>query len=150
MRVKSNPSPLVVTSWMTTMRTFYIASSFRNIDAVRYVSERLVGRGFIQLYDWTQNAVAHHAETLTVQDLQYIGQKERQAVWDADIVIVVLPGGKGTHVELGLALGRSKRIILYAADGEIDNPAESSTFYHLPDVEKCQGTLDDLLNLVTA
>ena len=132
------------------MRNFYIASSFRNIDAVRYVSERLVTEGFIQLYDWTKNAIAHDAETFTLQDLQYIGQKEKQAVFDADIVIVILPGGKGTHVELGIALGCGKRIILYAADGEINNPAASSTFYHLPEVEKCQGTLDDLLDMVTA
>jgi len=131
------------------MKKFYVASSFRNIDAVRYVSEELQRKGFFQTYDWTQNAEAKQALRFTLEDLQGIGQKEKQAVLDVDVVVVLLPGGKGTHIELGIALGHGKQIFLYSPDEAINNLEGTSTFYHLPEVKKCYGTLDELLAKVT-
>jgi nucleoside 2-deoxyribosyltransferase len=130
------------------LNKFYIASSFRNVDAVHYVSERLKSKGYIQTYDWTQNAEAHDALTFTFEDLKNIGQKEQQGVLDSDVVIVLLPGGKGTHIEFGIAIGHGKRIFLYSPDQAIKDPQTTSTFYHLPEVETCFGTLDELLEKV--
>ena len=65
---------------------FYIASSFKNIDTVRYVSEKLIRKGFIHTYDWTQNE-----RDLTIEQLREIGQKEKTAVIEADFIIVLLP-----------------------------------------------------------
>ncbi|AZV43872.1 nucleoside 2-deoxyribosyltransferase [Peribacillus asahii] len=126
------------------MMKFYIASSFKNIDKVRYVSKKLKDKGFIHTYDWTINK-----NITTLEELKEIGQEEKNAVMESDFVVIVLPGGKGTHIELGIALGQGKKIFLYSPDGAIDNFETTSTFYHLPDVEKCYGTLDDLLNKIT-
>ena len=122
---------------------FYVASSFKNIQQVRYVSERLKREGLIQSYDWTQNERASQLE-----DLERIGQEEKQAVMDSDIVIVLLPAGKGSHIELGIALGLHKKIFLFSPNEEVKNLAETSTFYHLPSIKKCYGNLEDLLKMI--
>ncbi|WP_417900202.1 nucleoside 2-deoxyribosyltransferase [Bacillus haimaensis] len=124
---------------------FYVASSFNNIDQVRYISEKLKSLDHIHTYDWTQNERA-----ATLEDLKQIGQLEKDAVAEADFVVVILPGGKGSHIELGIAIGLNKKIILYSPDQSIYNFTTTSTFYHLPEVEKFIGTLDELVdNLVT-
>jgi nucleoside 2-deoxyribosyltransferase len=129
------------------MKKFYVASSFRNIDAVRYVTGKLAGSGYVHTYDWTMNEKA--TGSLTLDDLKTIGEHEKKAVMESDFIVVLLPGGKGTHIELGIAIGRGKRIFLYSQDREIDNVETASTFYHLPEVEKCYGTLDDLLEKIS-
>ena len=80
---------------------FYIASSLKNIDQVRYVSKRLKNKGFIHTYDWTVNE-----NVTTLEELKAIGQKEKNAVIEADFVVVLLPAGKGSHIELGIAIGK--------------------------------------------
>ncbi|PFG06459.1 nucleoside 2-deoxyribosyltransferase [Bacillus sp. es.034] len=122
---------------------FYIGSSFANTDLVRYVSARLEEKGFIHTYDWTRNDRAS-----TVKDLQHIGQNEKDAITESNVVIIMLPGGKGSHVELGIALGLGKRIILYSPNGEVHDLANTTTFYHLHEVEKCSGSIEELLEYV--
>ncbi|MCQ1957861.1 hypothetical protein NNX39_15305 [Arthrobacter sp. zg-Y826] len=115
---------------------------------MRYVAQALESKGYVNAYDWTQNASVRDAGTATLDDLRSIGQQERDAVMGADVVVILLPGGKGTHVELGIAIAQGRRTILHAADEDINNPETTSTFYHLPEVEKCHGTLDDLLAMI--
>ncbi|MBP2241556.1 hypothetical protein J2Z40_002119 [Cytobacillus eiseniae] len=122
---------------------FYIASSFNNIDNVRFVSRQLIKEGHVLTYDWTRNQKAS-----TIEDLKLIGQAEKAAVIEADFMIVLLPAGKGSHIEMGIALGHSKRIFLYSPNEEVNNYATTSTFYHLSEVMKCFGTIDELVNTV--
>lgn len=122
---------------------FYVASSFKNIDQVRHVSNQLKSRGFIQTYDWTQNEKAS-----TLEDLKLIGHQEKNAVAEADFIVVLLPAGKGSHIEFGIALGLNKRIILYSSNDEVNNVATTSTFYHLKEVITFIGTLDELVEFI--
>ncbi|MBT2641468.1 group-specific protein [Bacillus sp. ISL-41] len=132
------------------MEKFYVASSFRNIDAVNFVTKQLVNKGYMHTYDWTKNAEAREEKTFTFEFLKVIGQNEKDAVIESDFLVVLLPGGKGTHIELGIALGLGKRIFLYSPDRAIDHLDTTSTFYHLPEVVKCYGTLDELVeNIIT-
>lgn len=130
------------------LRRFYVASSFRNIVNVRYVAQTLESKGYVNTYDWTQNASVRGAGAVTVGELRSIGQHERDAVMSADVVVILLPGGKGTHVELGIAIAQGTRTILHSPDGAINDLETTSTFYHLPELEKCHGTLDDLLAMI--
>ncbi|MEK3886445.1 group-specific protein [Bacillus sp. FSL K6-3431] len=125
------------------MEKFYVASSFKNIVAVRCVSKQLINKGYIQTYDWTNNA-----RSSTLENLKEIGQEEKNAVMEADFIIVLLPAGKGSHIELGIALGQGKRIFLYSPNNEVSNFESTSTFYHLPEIEKCFGTIDELVDFV--
>jgi len=68
---------------------------------------RLVDKGFVHTYDWTKNKRAS-----TIEDLMEIGLQEKNAVLDADFLIVLLPAGKGSHIEFGIALGQGKKIYL--------------------------------------
>ncbi|UAL48264.1 group-specific protein [Sutcliffiella horikoshii] len=122
---------------------FYIASSFSNIEKVREVSSLLKNKGFIQTYDWTQNERA-----ATLEDLKEIGEKERIAVLEADFLIVLLPAGKGSHIEFGIALGQGKKIYLFSENDDIDNFETTSTFYHLDNVEKIVGTVEELMEKI--
>lgn len=122
---------------------YYIASSFTNKDKVRYVSEKLKSNGYLHTYDWTIN---ERAASLT--DLREIGQQEKAAIIDADFIVVILPAGKGSHIELGIALGHGKKIYLYSPNEEVNNFETTSTFYHLPEVEIVIGTIDDLINIL--
>ncbi|MFS0821819.1 group-specific protein [Bacillus sp. 1P02SD] len=125
------------------MKKFYIASSFKNIEMVRYVSKQLIKRGFLYTYDWTQNERAS-----TFNELKAIGIQEKNAVLESDFLIVLLPAGKGSHIELGIALGQGKKIYLYSSNNEINHFETTSTFYNLPDVEKCIGTIEELIEKV--
>ena len=126
------------------MGKFYVASSFKNVVIVRHISKQLIDKGYIQTYDWTKNDRAS-----TIEDLKEIGQQEKNAVMDADFIIVLLPAGKGSHIEFGIALGQGKRIYLYSANDDVNNFETTSTFYHLSNVEKCVGTIEELIELVT-
>ncbi len=108
------------------------------------MSKNLQNKGYIYTYDWTVNESAS-----TIEDLREIGLNEKNAVMDADIIIVILPAGKGSHIELGIALGQGKRIYLYSPNDEVNNLDTTSTFYHLSEVQKCMGTIEELVEIVT-
>lgn len=122
---------------------FYIASSFQNKEMVRYVSEKLTSNGYIHTYDWTKNERAS-----TVEELKAIGTDERNAVIESDFLVILLPAGKGSHIELGIALGQGKKIFLYSPDEEVTNFETTSTFYHLSEVEIVIGTIDEFITTV--
>lgn len=122
---------------------FYIASSFQNIESVKYVSEVLKNKGYIHTYDWTKNERA-----LTIEKLQAIGQEEKNGVLNADILVVLLPAGKGSHIEFGIALGQGKKVFLYSPNYDVRDLETTSTFYHLPEVEIVIGTIDELIDVI--
>ncbi|WP_096187365.1 nucleoside 2-deoxyribosyltransferase [Evansella halocellulosilytica] len=124
-------------------KKFYVASSFTNFEIVRNVARQLMQKGFLHTYDWTANDRAD-----TIEKLKKIGQEEKEAVRDSDFIVIILPGGKGTHIELGIALGLNKRIYLYSPNEEINDPSISSTFYQLPEVNKFVGEINTFIEKV--
>ncbi|MGD6885382.1 nucleoside 2-deoxyribosyltransferase [Staphylococcus shinii] len=123
------------------MKKFYIASSFQNKEMINHLSQILESLDYIQTYNWTKNENA-----ISIEQLKSIGRQEYKGIIDSDFLIVVLPGGKGTHVELGIALSQSKPIYLYSQDSNTFHPSHSCTFYHLPNVRIVAGEIDELLN----
>lgn len=87
-----------------------------------------MGMGHELTYDWS----VHGSVKLTSKErLQEVAAKELGAVLEADFVVVLLPGGYGTHVELGLALASGKEVILHSEDGAFFDPSEKTcAFYH--------------------
>ena len=122
---------------------FYIASSFSNQEMVKYLSRMLIEQGHEQTYDWTLNSRAENAEALAA-----IGQLEKAAVLEADMFFILLPAGKGSHIELGLALATEKKVYLFSEEDTVYDFSATTTFYHLPEVERVIGTLDDLVGIV--
>ncbi|KGP91791.1 hypothetical protein N780_15540 [Pontibacillus chungwhensis BH030062] len=120
---------------------YTIASGFQNRDQVRYVRDKLNLEGFVHTYDWTQNDRATSKEALVE-----IGQKEKYGVKEADLIVVLLPGGKGTHIEFGMGIGLNKKVILYAPHRDVEDFNNTSTFSHLPEVQSSD-SLDKVINM---
>lgn len=124
---------------MDTIR-FYTASSFQNILDVKYLNQRLVEKGYELSYDWTQNGRASSLAELTV-----IGEEEMKGVRNADFLIVLLPGGKGSHIEMGMAFGLRKRVYLFSSEDRVYELDSTSTFYHVSLVSIYVGELNDFI-----
>ncbi|WP_084246632.1 group-specific protein [Planomicrobium okeanokoites] len=122
---------------------FYIASSFANKDKVREAASILRGAGHVQTFDWTVNLRAS-----SVEDLELYGTLEKKAVLEADFLIVLLPAGKGSHIELGMALGLGKTVYLLSESEELFDFEVTSTFYYLPEVRILVGKLRDNIETV--
>lgn len=118
---------------------FYVGSSFSNIEEVRFIRDHLVAFGHTHTYDWTQNERA-----ASIDALRAIGEEEVAEIQTADFVVILLPGGKGAHVELGIALGTNKPVFIYDLGDQMMNMEETSTFYHVDAVQRLEGPFYDL------
>lgn len=125
------------------MKKFYIASSLKNIETVRFVSELLKQEGFIHTYDWTLND-----NITSINQLKDIGKKEIDAVMSSDFIVILFPAGKGSHVELGIALGNGIKAYLYSQNDEINDFETTSTFYHLDEICKYKGPIEQLIQVI--
>ena len=118
---------------------FYVGSSFSNIEEVRFMRNELIALGHTHTYDWTQNERA-----TSIDALRSIGEEEVSGIQSADFVVILLPGGKGAHVELGIAIGTNKHVFLYDLGDQMMNMEETSTFYHVDAVQRLEGPFYDL------
>ncbi|PFE05578.1 group-specific protein [Bacillus cereus] len=117
---------------------FYIASSFQNKHLVQFVASKLKEIGWHPTYDWTQNERATNRK-----QLQKIGQAERQAIQAADVFLLLLDGGNGSHIELGMAIALEKKVYLYHKNNLLQ-----TTFYHLPEVKIFEGDVAGFVSYV--
>lgn len=117
---------------------FYIGSGFKNCEIVNYYARILEENGWSHTYNWTKNI----SNAITVEALTEYAASEQQAIVDSDVVIILLPAGRGTHIELGMALALNKKIFLCAAKEEL-SIENTVNFYHLPDIIRLSGTADE-------
>lgn len=117
---------------------FYIASIYKNSRNVRELSAKLQAKGFIHTYDWAKKERASSYEML-----KQIGEVEKEAIANTDFLVILLPAGKGSHIEFGMALARGKRIYLYSPDEESFSFDKTSTFYHVDGVDRFVGDMED-------
>ena len=115
---------------------FYVASGLQNRALAKNVIDYLLGLGHLVTYDWTVHGDVRESgeDVLTAVSLS-----ETRAVCDAELVIVLLPGGCGTHTELGIAIASrtNKRIIVWSETGkEYLGGPDTCVFYHHPVLER--------------
>lgn len=87
---------------------FYIGSGMKNCELVNYYSKKLEEKGWKHTYNWAKNINGDE----TIKDLIEYSKLEQQGIIDSDVVIILLPAGRGTHIELGMALALNKKIFL--------------------------------------
>ena len=87
---------------------FYIGSGFKNCELVNYYSKKLEENGWQHTYNWTKNINNYQ----TIEDLIEYSKLEQKGIIDSDVVIILLPAGRGTHIELGMALKRYFYVLL--------------------------------------
>jgi len=121
---------------------YYIASSLENAEQVKRLIWLLKSWGWQVTYDWTKHGSVQ-AEGREV--IKETAKKELAGVKEADLVIILLPGGRGTHIEMGVALALGKPVILYAEDNTVlEQTKRICSFYMLADI--VVGDIFDLLD----
>lgn len=118
---------------------FYIGSGLKNYKLVNYYAKILKENGLQETYNWVKNI----KNDITKKDLEKYAREETQAIVNSDIIIILLPAGRGTHVELGMALALNKKIFLCSETNEEFNIKNTVAFYELPNIIKLVGTPDE-------
>ncbi len=104
----------------------YIASGYGNASRVAELARVLTSHGWRHTYDWTVGRF----EDSGAQSLAQIAENELFGVLSADLVVVLLPGLRGTHTEFGAALVAGKPVVLHAEDpAEFVPGPDSCPFY---------------------
>lgn len=94
---------------------FYLASSLDNLPEIDQLAKRLVGLGHEHTYNWCEHGRVYRSDRSREENetnMRATATAELGGVEAADMVIVVLPGGRGTHVELGAALASWKFVVI--------------------------------------
>jgi nucleoside 2-deoxyribosyltransferase len=129
-----------LSSWMTPVEidgvkqprfklaaSYYAASRLGNADMVKALHTMMRDHGWSPSYDWTVHGSVRGNADLIAE----AAKEELRSVRAANVVIVLLPGGRGTHVELGAALALEKPVLLYTEDrGLLSFDERTSVFYH--------------------
>lgn len=119
---------------------FYIATSLENVKQHHLLRDALIHDGGELTYDWTiHGSVQQEGREIK----RKIAEREIKGVLDAELVVVILPGGRGTHVELGAAIVSEKKIIVIGE--QISESGVECVFYHYPGVQRIHRTVKDLV-----
>nr|WP_251136520.1 nucleoside 2-deoxyribosyltransferase [Exiguobacterium sp. s122] len=105
----------------------------------------LTAQGYTHTYDWTLNARAD-----SIDALRDIGEKERDAIKGSDFVVILLPAGKGSHVELGIAIGSGVPVFLHDTTDSMTKFETTSTFYHVSHVIQLSDNLEHVPTQIDA
>ena len=123
---------------------FYIAAALDNAEYADSVAAALTAAGHEQTFNW-RDGLETDIEKITGDYLRERAELERCGVEGADLIAGILPGGRGTHMELGMALALNKRIVLWGA--EISLYRYPCSFYQLmPDY--IEGTIDKFISSI--
>ena len=127
---------------------FYIASKLENHEQVSSLASLLKQFGWEHSYDWT---VHGSIKETNIETIKSVGQKEYDGVRNADIVVVLTPQGRGTHVELGMAIASNKIVyICHEDDKYFKCDDNTSAFYWLPNVKHFVGSIEELAKKMQA
>ncbi len=118
---------------------FYVGSGMKNWELVNNYAKLLKENGWEQTHDWVKNI----SDDISRDDMIKYASLESQGVADADVVIMLLPGGRGAHIELGMAMALNKKIFLCSATEEEFSIENTVAFYELPKITQLVGNVED-------
>lgn len=102
----------------------YIATSLANHANHNLLRDELAKYQIKLSYDWT----LPRDPEIPRSEIAWL---ELQGVKYADLVVVLLPGGRGTHVEFGAALACEKPIIVHGPDEQVCGETGECIFFAL-------------------
>ena len=119
---------------------YYIATTLENHAEHNKLRDLLNAAGHQCTYDWTIHGPVYRDGLARIREIAIL---ETQGVLAADYVFVLWPGGRGTHVELGIALATGKKVILVSdVEGHHLASKETCAFYHHPLVQLAKSIED--------
>jgi len=111
---------------------YYIATSLLRMTAHNIVRDALKTIGYEITYDWTLHG---SVKLVSKERLREVAVLEFDGVSEADFIIVLLPGGGGTHIELGFAIAKGIKVFLHSEDPlAFELGPQTNAFYHHPDI----------------
>lgn len=123
---------------------FYIGSGMKNCELINYYAKILKDNGWEQTYDW----VKYMSDDVTLEDIIKYATLESQGIVDSDVVIILLPAGRGAHIELGMAMALNKKVFLCSDTIEEFRIENTVAFYELPNIVRLVGTADENLKRI--
>jgi nucleoside 2-deoxyribosyltransferase len=109
----------------------YIATKLENHKRHNEIRDLIASLGIECTYDWTVHGSVQNTDLTTIRN---VANNEYTGVKDSDFVIAILPGGRGTHVEIGIALGMYKPVFLLCETEETQHMMgvneTTCAFYH--------------------
>lgn len=118
---------------------FYVGSGMKNSKLVNYYARLLKENGWEQTYDWVKNM----SDDISRNDMIKYASLESQGIVDSDVVIILLPAGRGAHIELGMAMALNKEIFLCSVTDDEFNIENTVAFYELSKVTQLVGNAED-------
>lgn len=118
---------------------FYVGSGMKNCELVNYYAKMLKENGWNQTYNWVENVNAD----VSIEDMTEYAKLESKGIVDSDVVVILLPAGRGAHIELGMALALNKKIFLCSATKDEFSIENTVAFYGLPNIVQLVGTADE-------
>ena len=111
-----------------TMVRYYIATKLENHAAHNELRDWLADRGHQITYDWTTHGPVWRDGNERIAE---VAGFEARGVVTADLVVVLLPGGRGTHAELGIAIGAGVPVLLVPSErGQIEGEGVCAFYRH--------------------
>lgn len=121
---------------------YYIATTLSRAAEHNVARDAIQEYGYQLTYDWTTHG---SVQSVSKERLREVATLEMEAVSAADFLVVLLPGGFGTHVEIGVALGRVIPIYIHSEDPKcFDLGPQTNAFYHHPTVKQIVCPLEEL------
>jgi nucleoside 2-deoxyribosyltransferase len=108
---------------------FYLATRKDRATEAATIVAGLKALGWERTFDWSNrqdDSIAGYCDTAVA---------ELAAVRAADALLVLLPGGYGTHVEIGVALALDIPIIIHAPDRKALETPYPCVFHYHPSVK---------------
>lgn len=91
----------------------YVASKFENKEVVRAAQAKMRELGFTISYDWTPSSIEGMTEAEASVHQSKQAAKDMIGVLSADVMLFICHEGvKGTLVELGMAIGSGKEVVV--------------------------------------
>jgi nucleoside 2-deoxyribosyltransferase len=104
---------------------FYLSTQKDRNDEASPLLEALEAKGWERSFNWSGREASSESEYADLAVAEIAG------IRSADVVIVILPGGRGTHVEIGAALAMGKPIVLHAPNRKsLETPYPCAFHYH--------------------
>lgn len=129
---------------------FYIATGLSNSERAKTLAGVLTRNGHEFTYNWTEHGDIRSEGEDRMTEVAF---SEVRAVRDAEMFIALLPGGCGTHTEIGIAIASrsNKRVILWSETGdEFAKPDRCCAFYFHPAVERICCPFEELISKLDA
>lgn len=111
-------------------KRFYLATRKDRATEADAISDAL------KLHGWERTLTWNDQGDTSSETRAELAQAEVRAVSEADVLIVMLPGGYGTHVEIGVALALGKPVILHAPDQRILDTPYPCVFHYHPQITR--------------